>query len=332
MRNTADAAVLDRHDATTDDDAAAGTRAFLVRHWSGLATLAGVTIAGALLYRTLSGYSADEILSSIAAVPLDRLAAAGGFAAASYACLTGFDYLGLRYAGRPLAYPKAALASFTSLSLGHTIGFSALSSGAIRYRFYARWGLDHEEVAKVVLFCAVTVAAGLLALAGIGFLVESEAVARLTGLDRKAIQGIGGASLALVAAYLGAVALVGGSLKLWKWRFRMPALPLAAMQVAVGTLNFTMVAACLYQCIAAASEASFSSVAAAYVVANAGAMLAHVPGGVGVIEGVVSHLLPGAGVIGGVLVFRFVYYLAPLMLGILALGASESLLRRRDDD
>src|SRR3712207_8967800 len=50
--------------------------------------------------------------------------------------------------GRPLSYPKVALASFVSLSLGHNIGFAGLSSGAIRYRFYSRAGLTAEEVAK----------------------------------------------------------------------------------------------------------------------------------------------------------------------------------------
>lgn len=38
-------------------------------------------------------------------------------------------------------YPRAALASFTSLAIGHNVGVAALSSGAVRYRFYSRWAL-----------------------------------------------------------------------------------------------------------------------------------------------------------------------------------------------
>src|SRR5690606_1118282 len=45
------------------------------------------------------------------------------FAAASYLCLTGFDALAVRYAGRPLPYRRVALASFVSLTIGHNIGF-----------------------------------------------------------------------------------------------------------------------------------------------------------------------------------------------------------------
>ena len=82
------------------------------------------------------------------AIPWTRLLAAGGFAAASYVCLTGFDALGVRYAGRPLAYGRVALASFTALSIGHNLGFAALSSGAVRYRFYRRWGLTGPAVGQ----------------------------------------------------------------------------------------------------------------------------------------------------------------------------------------
>jgi len=329
LRHTANAAARGRPEDSPPPawDKAAG-RAFPARHWSKLAGLAGVVIAGTLLYRTLGGYSLQEILASIAAVPLTRLAAAAGFAAASYACLTGFDYLALRYAGRPLAYRKAALASFTSLSLGHNIGFAALSSGAIRYRFYSRWGLAPEDVVKVVLFCAATVGLGLMALVAAAFLIDGDAVARLTGLGRAAVVAIGCASLVSIVAYISAAAVVKRSLTIRTWRFRMPSTGLAVGQVAIGGLNFACVAASLHQTIAAVTEASYPAVAAAYAIANTGTLLAHAPGGLGVIEAVVIHLLPGSGLIGAVLVFRFVYYLAPLALGVVAFGASELVLGR----
>ena len=106
-----------------------------------------------------------------------------------------FDWLGLRYAGHPLAYRKAALASFTSLSLGHNIGFAALSSGAIRYRFYSRWELDPEGVAKVVVFCGVTVGLGLMILGGIALLSSSQLAHEVTGFGQPAIIGLGSALL-----------------------------------------------------------------------------------------------------------------------------------------
>ena len=125
-----------------------------LRGWGPVIAVAAVALAAFLLYRTLSRYSLDQIVASVTDVPASRLMLAGAFAAASYTCLTAFDYLALRYVGHPLAYPKVALASFTSLSLGHNIGLAFLSSGAVRYRFYSRWGLGAGEVAKVILFLA----------------------------------------------------------------------------------------------------------------------------------------------------------------------------------
>ena len=54
----------------------------------------------------------------------------------------------------------------------------------------------------------------------------------------------------------------------------------------------------------------------AYVLANTGVIASHVPGGVGVLESIVLSLLPGASVLAALLMFRVIYYLAPLALGL----------------
>ena len=70
----------------------------------------------------------------------------------------------MRYAGRDLPYRKIALTSFISLSIGHTLGFAAFSSGAVRYRFYAAWGLSAGDVGRIIVFCGFTVLVGLCTL------------------------------------------------------------------------------------------------------------------------------------------------------------------------
>jgi len=49
-----------------------------------------------------------------------------------------------------------------------------------------------------------------------------------------------------------------------------------------------------------------------------------------VIEGVVMYLLPQADLLGAVLLFRAVYYLLPLPLGLLSCLLSEIVYRRRN--
>lgn len=307
---------------------ATGRRAGVRRILKPAIAVAAVVLAAFLLHRTLSNYSAAELAAAVVAVPWTRLAGAAGFAAASYLCLTGFDYLGLRYAGRPLAYRRAALTSFTSLSLGHNIGFAALSSGAVRYRFYSRWGLDAADVGRVILFCGATVGLGLMTLGGMALLAMSETASELTGLGRTTVLALGAANLALVGAYLALAGFRHAPFRLWRWETEIPSLRLASAQVAVGAANFTFVAACLHQATAAVADVPFLGVASVFVIANVTALVSHVPGGWGVIETVVARLLPGADVIGAILVFRIVYYLVPLGLGGAALAVSELVLRR----
>ena len=54
------------------------------------------------------------------------------------------------------------------------------------------------------------------------------------------------------------------------------------------------------------------------------------PGGVGVIESVVVHLLPKTDVIGPLIAFRCLYFLGPLALGLVAFAATEAWFRWRD--
>ncbi|HRP77859.1 MAG TPA: UPF0104 family protein [Aquamicrobium sp.] len=294
-----------------------------------LLVIAALCVAAVLLYRALSRYTLDEIVASAGAIPASRLVLAAGFAAASYLCLTFFDWLGLRYAGRPLAWRQAALASFVGLSIGHNVGLAALSSGAIRYRFYARWGLGAGDVAKVILFCGITVGLGLAALGGIGLLLYPAEAGRLLGLGRPALAGLAAACLAVPALYLVLCACLRRRLRLGRWTLELPSLPLAAGQVAAGTLNFACVAACLHQLLAAFSDVAYLEVASVYTIANVLALASHVPGGLGVLEATVLYLLPGGAAIGALIAFRVVYFFVPLAFGLPLFAISEYVLTAR---
>lgn len=297
------------------------------RHVNYIVMGAAVVLAGFLIYRTLSQYSWEELVTAVRAVSKRRLLLAAGFTAASYLTLTGFDWLALRYAGRPLPWRRAALASFTSLSLGHNIGFAALSSGAIRYRYYSRWGLAAEDVARVILFCAVTVGIGLSVLGGIGLMASPHLAHEVVGLPPTTIYVIGLIALGLPAVYILSCALLGGyALRVRALRLEIPPLKLAVAQLIIGPLNFAFVAAALHQAVRSVADVNYLEVAAVYVSANVASLITHAPGGLGVIESVVLFLLPQADLIGAVLVFRFVYFLLPLLFGSILLVTSEVLI------
>jgi uncharacterized membrane protein YbhN (UPF0104 family) len=289
--------------------------------------LAAIAFAAYLLHRTLRGHSFEELSQLLRSAAAPRMVAALGFALGSYACLTLFDFLALRYAGKPLAYRQAALASFTSLSLGHNIGLAALSSGAIRYHFYTRWGLGAGDVAKVILFCGATVGIGLGTLAALALLLRPNLAASLTGLPVGVVFAIAISLILLLITYLGLCVFIRGRWRIGSWEIDLPTPQLAAAQFIVGPLNFALVAACLHQALASLGPVSYPDVAASYVLANIASLIAHVPGGLGVVETVVTTVLPGAGVVAGLIIFRVLYFLVPLFPGAALLAFS--LLRSR---
>lgn len=291
-----------------------------------------LALAAFLLQRTFRSYDAADILRSVIAISPTRFAAICVCALGSYLCLTVFDTLGIRYAGANLSYRRIAIVSMTSLSLGHSIGFAALSSGAIRYRLYSRLGLGVEQVAKVILICAITVGLGLSGALGLGLMLRPDVAGRIGGLGPNEVIGFGLLATGLPALYLMLAATVRGTLNVRSWTFRMPSLRIAFLQVLIGPLNFAMVAACLYAALSDPSTIDYLDVLAAYSLANSASLLAHVPGGLGVIESVVAFLLPGADVIGALIVFRVVYFLIPFALGALSLAAIELARRGQPDD
>lgn len=289
----------------------------------------GVALAAYLLHRVFREYTWEEFEAAMASAPRLRLAAALGFAAASYLCLTLFDWMAVRYAGFRLPWRRAAHASFTALSLGHNIGFAALSSGAVRYRFYTRWGMSREGVAKVILFCGATVGIGLTALIGLACLARPAEAARVTGLSAAAALVLGGALLSVCAAWLLCAAFIRRPLHIRRWSFTFPSWRLALGQIVIGPLNFAFVAACLHQAVSAFAEADYPAVAAAYVLANAASLISHVPGGLGVIESVIMYLVPGANLIAALIIFRATYFFIPLVLGLVTFALTEIYWRTR---
>ncbi|MEJ1117495.1 lysylphosphatidylglycerol synthase domain-containing protein [Phyllobacterium sp. CCNWLW109] len=280
-----------------------------------------------LIYRSVSRYSADEIARSLGVIPFQHLAMAIVFTALNYACLTGFDALGLIYAGKPLPYRRVALTSFVSLSIGHNVGLSALSSGAIRYRFYSRWGLGTEDVAKVVLFSGLTVALGLLTLCGVSMLVSSDSAAKITGLSRGWVVTVGLSILLILMIFVTLCWQLRRPLNVWHWTFKLPTARLAIAQILLGTLNFSFIAAGLHELILAYQDVSYWDVSTVYAIANGAAVASHVPGGLGVLEATTQFLLPQAATIGAVIAFRAVYFFMPLPLGLLLFGISERFFR-----
>lgn len=276
--------------------------------------------------RELRGIRWHEVEAAVAALPVAAIALAVGLTALDFLVLSGYDALGLRYAGRALSYPRVAAVAFASYALGNGIGFALVSSSSIRYRLYAQWGLTAADVGRVVAFTATTFWLGLLPLVGAGLLLGAP-----VPLPPLVAHAVGAAALALTVAYL-VLAARGASVPLRGARFRFPSAGLAAAQLAIAVLDW-VVAALVPWVLLPPGAISFPAFAALFVTAQTVGLASQVPGGLGVFDSIVLAALapavPAAHVLTALVAYRAIYYAGPL-LGAFGLLVANELLVRRD--
>ena len=140
--------------------------------WGRVGVLLSVTIiavAGVVLYRMLGDIDFEEVIDAMEAVEKHDVVNAAMFVAAGYFTLTFYDLFAVRTIGRAdIPYRVAALAGFTSYAVGHNIGASAFTGGAVRYRIYSRYGLSAIDVAKVCFVAGLTFWLGNATVLGLG--------------------------------------------------------------------------------------------------------------------------------------------------------------------
>ena len=132
-------------------------------------SIAIISIAAVVLFHMLRDTNVDEVVAALKATDPKHIAAAAFFVACGYFTLTFYDWFALRTIGRrEIPYRIAALAGFTSYSIGHNIGATVFTGGAVRYRIYSAYGLDAIEVAKICFVAGLTFWLGNATVLGLG--------------------------------------------------------------------------------------------------------------------------------------------------------------------
>jgi glycosyltransferase 2 family protein len=268
-------------------------------------------------------YRLQEIVDWLRAVPPANVALAVVFTIASYIMLTAHDYIAARYAGKRPPYSKVAFASFVSLSVGHPLGPAPLGSGVLRYFFYTRLGFGLEQFAKLVLLIVITTTIGKFSFTSLVLLYDASPAARWFGVDESLVRAAAMLALTGIAIYLAACLLLRHTLHIRTWSFALPTIWIALSQVAVGTINYFFISACLHQLILASQPVPFAMVATAYMTGNFATMVTRVPAGWGIVEFVLLSYFPTLDGIGAVIAFRTINDLIPLALGMLLLVTIE---------
>ena len=302
-----------------------------VRH--ALPVLAGLVlfvVALEILRVELRAVSWSELMTAVVGMPRRRLALAIALTVLNYCVLTGYDQLAFAYIGKSLPRARIALTSFLAYAISNNVGLAMLSGASVRYRFYTRWGVTAEELSRIVFSYSVTFWLGLFALGGLSLVVTPLPGAR--ELPGHQILALAGWLLMLVpAGYLVITTRRRTPLRLWRVELPMPTSRLAAAQLALSSVEWALAGAVLYVLLPP-STLSFVAFLGLFFVAILLGMASHVPGGVGVFEGLMVLLLKpylnSGQLLPALVVFRGVYYLMPLSVALIGLVVDDVRQRR----
>ena len=303
--------------------------------WSRLGfavSLTIIVIAVVVLYRILRDIDIEELIDALEATDWRTLIAAGAFVAAGYITLTFYDLFALRTIGRTeIPYRVAALAGFTSYAVGHNVGASVFSGGAVRYRIYSAWGLSVIEVTKICFVAGLTFWLGNATVLGLGILHAPQAARAIDQLPPWANRVLAVILLVLLAAYVAWVWVKPRVIGRDGWQVTLPGGPLTLLQIAIGIVDLACCAAAMYMLVPDEPNLGFVTVAVIFVAATLLGFASHAPGGLGVFDAAMMVALwqfDKEDLLAGLLLFRLLYYIIPFVISLAILGVRELLLGR----
>jgi glycosyltransferase 2 family protein len=295
-------------------------------------SLTMIVVAVIVLYHILHDIDPDELVDAIEATDWKTLIIAGLFVVAGYLTLTFYDLFALRTIGRPeVPYRVAALAGFTSYAVGHNVGASVFSGGAVRYRIYSSWGLSVIEVTKICFVAGLTFWLGNATVLGLGVLRAPQALRAIDQLPLWCNRAMALVILAMLVAYIAWVWLKPRVIGRDGWQVTLPGGPLTLIQIAIGIIDLGCCAAAMYMLVPDEPNLGFVTVAVIFVAATLLGFASHAPGGLGVFDAAMMVALwqfDKEDLLAGLLLFRLLYYIIPFVISLAVLGIREALLSR----
>ncbi|MDF1855294.1 bifunctional lysylphosphatidylglycerol flippase/synthetase MprF [Pseudooceanicola sp.] len=315
-----------RQEPKTDDLPRQPVAALLRQHApllvTGLLFVAGIYA----LYHLLAPLDMRVVLAQLRATPPHLIAAALAATAVGYAALIGYDWSALRYIGKSAPPASVALGGFLGYALGNTIGLSAVSGGAVRYRIYSALGLDAYDVAAISTFAALSYGIGAT-LIGLGALaIHPAALSGFVAIPPAHLRLLALAAVLALVLVMVVIAHRGGALRLGRFTLTAPGGGDLLRQLAITSVDISMAALALHLLLPTGAM-PFANMLAVFAIATMVGVASHVPGGIGVFESVVIAALPATvpvnDAVTALLLFRLIYFLLPFVLALLLLSLTE---------
>ena len=290
-------------------------------------SVAIITAAAYVLYRTLRGIHFHKVMAAMAATEPRDVVVAAGFVAAAYFTLTFYDLFALRTIGRrDVPYRVAALAGFTSYSIGHNVGASVFTGGAVRYRVYSAHGLSAIEVAKLCFIAGLTFWLGNAAVLGLGIAYAPAAASAIDHVPAWLNRTLAIGTVIALVIYIAWVWRTPRIIGWQNWEVALPNGPLTLLQIVIGIVDLSCCAAAMYMLVPDEPYIGFVVLAVIFVSATLLGFASHSPGGLGVFDAAMLVALwqyDKEDLLAGLLLFRLLYYIVPFALSLAILGARE---------
>lgn len=288
--------------------------------------------AAYILWREFHEISLAQVASAMRAWGWGSVVLALGLSATSFLLMGTIEWLGLRWAEARIAVRSALAGSFIASAIAHTLGANLIVSGAVRARYYGKYGVSLRQVAATTLFHGFSFTVGLSTLAGIALLMAgSHDIAAVSRIANPVADGLGAFLLIGVGAYVVLCATLRRPLRGFGHSVKLPSFRVAIAQLTIGAVDNAVAAAIIWVLLPEGSIGYFTFVGA-YAPSVVMGLISHVPGGVGVFEGSLSTLLKGlepASLAAAFLGYRLFFFLLPLVLAGLALAADTVRERTR---
>jgi glycosyltransferase 2 family protein len=300
--------------------------------WKRLGIAASLLIIGfaiATLVRTLKGVDKGAILTALTDIPPSNIALAALCVVCAFCTLTFYDFFALRTIGKKhVPYRIAALSSFTSYSIGHNIGATVFTGGAIRFRIYSDYALNAIDVAKICFLSGLTFWLGNLVVLGVGMAYHPQAASAMDLLPPVMNRLIAIACLAGIGAYFVWLVLGTNRRELGQngWKVVLPSARLTLVQILIGVIDLGFCAMAMYLLVPATPHIDFMSLAVVFILATLLGFASHAPGSLGVFDAAMLVALPQFGreqLLATLLVFRVLYFVIPFSIAISIMGARE---------
>src|SRR5262249_43361928 len=147
---------------------------------------------------------------------------------------------------RHVPYRVAALASFTSYTIGHNLGATVFTGGVVRLRIYSAWGLRVTDIAKIAFVTGLTFWLGNAFVLGLSVAYAADAATAVNQLPAWANRTVALTGLAMIVGYLcwllPAPRFVGAG----EWRIELPSAPLTLVQIGIGIADLGIGALAMY--------------------------------------------------------------------------------------